>query len=175
MRVITYLTFISVLMSCLVVHTSVFSQTKPSKSPEHIAFLDHIKLRKDYPHYAAEREVQLKKFSDLKINHEKKLKDEQTNLLELIAADSITGGRKKQELEGNSARKIGELEANLAKAKKKVHEENIKLMQNFEKRIVTAIDEVVREKGYTDVKPVQMDTPKENTDDITNLVLKKLK
>ncbi len=47
-------------------------------------------------------------------------------------------------------------------------------MKEYEQKITLAIDSVVSEGGFTDVKPLNKDTAIQNGANITDLVLKKL-
>jgi Skp family chaperone for outer membrane proteins len=174
MKTITFFGLIGLFISNLIIPVPVLSQTRPAKAPEHIAYLDHSKVRKDFLAYAAAKSVQMKKLADLKIKQDSRLQAQQQTFRELIAADSLSGGKARKELEAENAKKLAELETQLMTEKKQIQEENVAVMKSFEKKIVEAIGAVVREKGFTDVKPIGKDIPADNKDDITALVLKKL-
>ena len=63
---------------------------------------------------------------------------------------------------------------------KKRNQEKITLMQQYEQKIQAAIQAVVTEGGYTDIKPLVKDkekdkeAPEQRSIDITDLILKKL-
>ncbi|MHA4847812.1 OmpH family outer membrane protein [Flavitalea antarctica] len=173
MKPVSILRFISIII-CILLFREGQAQTQKPEVHIRVAYLDHSKLRREYSSYASSKTEQLKKFSELKAKLQRETDLEKESLSQQVAADSAVGGTKRKELQENSAQKIRALEQVTETEKRKIHDENLKMMQDFERKIASAIGDVVREKGYNDVRPVGKDTPKNTTDDITNLVLQKL-
>lgn len=149
-------------------------QLTPSDKVKKIALVDHSRLRKEYKGLADALQ---------KLSHEgrarQKAFDESLGSLaeqerKQLKADSVRGGKKQGKIASDiSARRSTLMSAYLSAMKRK-NEEKINLMREYERKITLAIDAVVAEGGFTEVRQATKETPKERSVDVTDLILKKL-
>lgn len=139
-----------------------------------VAYLDHSLLRNEFKEYRNAKEKQAQEYQSLKADYQQKIKDIDKAHQEAILADSLSGGKQKKELEESTKKKKEELEADVAKSKKAVYDESLKIMKLYENKIKEAVIEVINENALIDVKPLEKGNPEQKNRDITLLILKKL-
>lgn len=154
-----------------------FSQKKqltPSDKVTRIGYLDHSALRKEYKAYHAAKEKLAKEHAAEKKTYEESLKllDKQT--AQKLKKDSLSGGKNRQQLLNESETKRQQLARSYQAQLKKRNEEKLNISKEYEKKIILAIEAVVNEGGFTDIKPLSKDSSSVNGLNVTDLVLKKL-
>lgn len=165
------------LLAAMLMPQITFSQGKvltQSIKVKKTGFLDHSIVRKEYKAYAdklkqfaiestSEKNKLEKVLSVINIEAEKKIKQ-----------DSLVGNNKRDRLidEYNERRKtvLKEYQTKL----KQINQAKQAFMQACEQKIKFAIDAVLNEGGFTDIKPIGKDINWKEGIDITKLVLKKL-
>lgn len=161
----------------LATHTNAGAQKKQliTTGPvQKIACLDHSAVRKGYKVFADARAAMAKDAA-----MEKKSFDQEVRLLEqktkdLVKQDSLKGGKARGQIMGSALSRRSELASDFQLKQKNRDQQRILMMQEFEKKIILAIDAVVNEGGYTDVKPTTKGQAIKDGTDITDMVLKKL-
>jgi Skp family chaperone for outer membrane proteins len=139
-----------------------------------IAYIDQAALRKGYKAFESAKakiandNIQEKNSFDQSLH----VLDQQTK--DLLKQDSATRGKKKDEIIRNASSKRSELTATFQTNQKNRNVERISMMKQYEQKITAAIDRVVSESGFTEVKPLEKGTVIQNGKDITTLVLQKL-
>ncbi len=133
-------------------------QLSPSAKVSKIAFIDHSKLRKDFKAFSSAKEKIAKDNDADKKTFDRALKllDEQTK--EQLRLDSLSGATNHNNIINQATAKRNEIVNNHQLEQKKRNQERIILMQDYEKKIVLAIDAIVSEGGFTDVQPLRKDT-----------------
>lgn len=149
-------------------------QLNPSGKVVKVAFVDHSKLRKDYKSFAAAKEKISKENEVSKKYFEQQLQllDKQTK--DLLKADSLKGGKTRDKIQKDADTKKSDILNAYQSDQKKRNQERITLSQEYEKRIISAMDDVVSKGGYTDVRTTVKDTSSKKGIDITDSILKKL-
>ena len=139
-----------------------------------IAYVDHSALRKGFIGYKDSIAFLTKTNNGANeaLSRSLQLLDQQTK--DLLIKDSLTGSNGKQQILNNSASKRAALTATFQAGQKNRNDARVVMMGNFERKIILAIDAVVNEGGFTDVKPLTKDATAPNGKNITSLVLSKL-
>lgn len=149
-------------------------QLSPSAKVSKIAFIDQSRLRKDYKAFSNAKEKIAKdnEFDNKAFDRDLKLLEEQTkNQLRL---DSLSGGANHTNIINQATAKRNEIVNNHQLNQKKRNQERIALMQDFERKIVLAIEATVSEGGFTDVQALGKEPPVQRGINVTDLILKKL-
>lgn len=140
-----------------------------------IAYLDHSALRKAYKALNNAKEKIAKENMAEKKSFDQALQLLDLQTKELLKQDSIAKGKNRQQIIKNAKSKkdqlIGEFQLNQSNR----NQARIKMIQEYERKIILAIESVVNEGGFTDVKPIVKGVVIQNGTNITDLVLKKLK
>lgn len=140
-----------------------------------VAYIDHSRLRKEFKEFAAAWQKLGKENTADKKSMEQALEllDKQTK--EQLTQDSLNGGGSRSQIISlDSSRRSEIIQKNQLEQAKR-NQDRITLMQEYEQKINAAIDAVVAEGGFTDVRPLIKDQPdKKRGIEITDLLLKKL-
>lgn len=155
-----------------------FSQGRtlsPSTKVSKIALIDQSKLRKGYRAYG---EVISNGRNDKKLQqegYEAMLESIELQTKKQLKEDSLQGGQNRNGILTAAANKRNEARQKFEAGLKKLFNNRVLLLQELEKKITLAIDQVVAEGGYTDIQAVsQAPTAEKKGTDITALILKKL-
>lgn len=149
-------------------------QLTPSDTVSKVAFIDHSRLRKEYKAFS-EAMKELSKENDSK----KKTFDESLKVLEnqtskQLKSDSLKGGKDYEKISSQASVKRKETTTIYqADLKKRFQGRNI-LFKEYERKIVLAIESVVSEGGFTEVKPFIKEPFEKRGTNITDQILKKL-
>jgi Skp family chaperone for outer membrane proteins len=149
-------------------------QLSPSAKVVKIAYLDPSLLRKNYrAFYDARTKLTTENDAEKKA-YEKSMKalDEQT--AKLLKKDSVSRDNKRIQIINDAASKRAKLSLDFEAGQSKRNDERLALISKYEKEIVLAIDKVVTEGGYTDVRPIVKGTVTQDGTNITDKVLSKL-
>jgi Skp family chaperone for outer membrane proteins len=139
-----------------------------------IAFLDHSKLRREYKEYSAK----LKELFDASVLEKndlaRKVADLNGEMERKLKKDSLSAGKKTDAIILEYEKKKSTLISFSQLKQQGLNNEKMILLKKMEEKIRLAIDAVVNEGGFTDVKPIDKNYNESNGLNITNLVLKKL-
>jgi hypothetical protein len=148
-------------------------QLKSVDMPAKFAFVDGIRLRKEYRAYSAAKDslykdavAKRKAFNEVK----QQLKMETKKQLK---KDSLEGGKKKELIAGNAASKQSELEYKYITEGKQRTQARLALVKSYEDKMRAAIQRVMAEGVYTELRPLKDSSILKGTN-ITDLVLVKL-
>lgn len=164
------------LMMALLPHSgwSQKRQLNASDTVKKIAYIDHSQLRKEYKAFGKAL-IEMSNTNAVKKKlHETFLKDLETATAKRLKADSIKGGKDRELIKERAANerttKVNAYQTDL----KMRHDERSKLIREYEQKIALAIDAVVTEGGFTEVKPLEKEPFKIRGKNVTDLILKKL-
>lgn len=148
-------------------------QLTPIAMPTKFAFVDGLKLRKEYHAYVAAKDTVHK---DAVVK--RKAFEEQTHQLyqeteKQLKKDSIAGGHQRELITGNAKSKQSELENKYITESKVRTQARLALMKNYEDKIRAAIRIVMAEGAYTELRSMKDSSSLKGTN-ITDLVLAKL-
>jgi len=149
-------------------------QLTPSGKVEKIAFIDHIRLRKEYHAFATAKKQLATEGETENKSLTKELSQIDFQAKDQLKRDSLHGSKKQQQIIDNTSLKKTELYNQFQSSQHLRTQKRLALMKEYETKITTAISAVVAEGGYTDVKPLDKNTTNERGTNITDLVLKKL-
>lgn len=155
-------------------------QLTPAAKAVKTGLIDQLRLRKEYKAYDAAREKLAKENQAEKKSFDQQLLliDKQTQ--KQLKQDSLKGGKGRAGIVQHADDRRSAINGSHQLAQKKRHQDRIALMQQYEQKIQAAIQAVMMEGGFTDVKPLSKDKEKDKAAngpgsiDITDLVLKKL-
>lgn len=159
-----------------------FSQNSPTQKKQltasskvsKVGYIDHHALRMGYKafndakHKIANEQIAAKKSFD----QSTQIVEQQAN--QLLEQDSLLGGKNRQQILNDASYKSSKLALDFQEGQKKRNQDRMAIMEEYEKKIRLAIDNVVSEVGFTDVKALDKTTVIQNGINITDLVLKKL-
>jgi len=141
-----------------------------------IAFIDHSRLRKEFKKFVAAKEKLAKENEAEKKSLEQALRflDKQTK--EQLVQDSLNGGGTRNQITSKANSKRSGIIHNNQLSQRKRNQARIALTQDYERKINTAVETVVREGGFTEVKPFVKDSSGQSRRnvDVTDLLLRKL-
>jgi Skp family chaperone for outer membrane proteins len=147
-------------------------QLTPVSAPLRIAFIDPAKLRKDYRAYSAAKDsmyksgiAQRKSFETAKHQLDEQIKKQ-------LKKDNVEGTKQNQLPDNGTASRTA-LETKYVAEIKQRNTDRIALMKNYEDKINNAMQTVMAEGAYTDLKTLKDTTGLKGTD-ITDIILKKL-
>lgn len=159
-----------------------FSQSTPTQRKQLIAsgkvikigYLDHLALRKEYKAFndaknkIANEQLAAKRSFD----QSRQIVEQQAN--QLLKQDSLLGGKNRQQILNDASYKSSKLTLDFQEGQKKRNQDRMAIMDEYEKKIRLAIDDIVSKGGFTDVKALDKTKVIKNGINITDLVLKKL-
>lgn len=148
-------------------------QLKPVDVPAKFAFVDGIKLRKEYRAYAAAKDSLFKdgKAKRKAFNEAKQQLDLETK--KQLKKDSLAGGKQKDLIAGNAASKQSDLDYKYITEGKQRTQARLALVKTYEDKMRAAIQVVMAEGVYTELRPLKDTTNLKGTN-ITDLILAKL-
>jgi hypothetical protein len=148
-------------------------QLKPVDMPAKFAFVDGIRLRKEYRAYRAAKDSLFKDGMAKKkaFNEAKQQLDQETK--KQLKKDSAAGGKQKALIAGNAASKQSELEYKYITEGQQRTQTRHALINNYEDKIRTAVRIVMAEGVYTELRPLKDSASVKGTN-ITDLILAKL-
>lgn len=171
-RIRVLLFFVIALMS-----VSAWSQKKqlhPSGKITRIAWIDPKLLHKNYTEYKNLRDSLAAANTADKNVLQKSLQDLDQQTATLLRQDSVTGSQNRQQILSNANAKRSQLITNFQFRQKTRNDFRVSANQDYERRIVLAVESVQNEGGFTEIRPLEMATKTDNVVDVTSLVLKKL-
>jgi hypothetical protein len=146
----------------------------PSAKVIKTAFVDDAKLRKEYREFVSAKAVQTQEnFAQRKI-YDQAISTLEQQTKEELSGDSLRGGGGRESILNRAASKRAELTQRYQEAQKKRHSERMALVQQYERKITLAIDQVLTEGGFTEVKALTKESSLQRRRDITDLILQKL-
>ncbi len=140
-----------------------------------VAYIDHSRLRKEFKEFAAARQKLAEENVADKKSMEQALQllDKQTK--DQLAQDSLNGGGGRAQIMSQDSSRRSEIIQKNQLAQAKRNRDRIAVMQEYERKINAAVDAVVTEGGFTDIRPLVQDQPERKRGiEITDLLLKKL-
>ena len=149
-------------------------QLTASNKAVKIGYIDHSTVRKQFIAFAAAKERIAKEHLAEKRSLEQSIQLLNQQTKEQLRLDSLSGGQNQLQILNAADAKKSQLQSSFKDAQKRRHEERNILMQNYEKKIVSAIDAVISEGGFTEIKPFDPNATGQRGINITDLVLKKL-
>lgn len=141
---------------------------------EKIAFVDPARLRRDCQAFKSARERLSQQWYTMKAAYELEVKNHDAAIQEQLRLDSLTGMNKHNQIIKEAQSKKGILLRVYQAQQKKLHQEQLAVMDEYERKITLAIDEVVSKGGYTEVKAFIKNGVTDKGTDITDSILKKL-
>jgi hypothetical protein len=149
------------------------TQLKPVDMPAKFAFVDGIKLRKEYRAYVAAKDslfkdamAKRKAFTEAKQQLDLETKKQ-------LKKDSLTGGKQKDLITGNAASKQSALEYKYITEGKQRTQARLALTKTYEDKMRAAIQLVMAQGVYTELRPLKDSASLKGTN-ITDLILTKL-
>ena len=145
----------------------------PSTKVTRVGLVDYVRLHKEYNALKSLHESGYRNWQNVKEKYDQAMKAQDNETKLQLKKDSGQAG-KRQSLIQESERRRQLLFDNYQQEQKKLHTDRSTLLLEHEKKIQLAIGQVVSEGGFTDVRPLDKNTPAGSGTDITDLVLKKL-
>ena len=139
-----------------------------------IGLIDHSRLRKEFKAFDSARISMAKVNKSKKVSFEQALQLIEQQAKDQLKRDSLSGGKKREQVISLFDSKRSALINDYQSDQKKRIEDRIALMREYERQITVAIDKVVSEGGFTDVRPLGKDSTNSKGVNITELILKKL-
>jgi Skp family chaperone for outer membrane proteins len=146
----------------------------PSTKVTRIGLIDYVRLHKEYNALKSLHESGYRNWQNVKEKYDQAVKAQDNETNQQLKQDSGQAGKRRSLIQQESERRRRLLFDNYQLEQKKLHTDRSALLLEHEKKIQLAIGQVVSEGGFTDVKPLDKNTPAGSGTDITDLVLKKL-
>lgn len=149
-------------------------QLVASDTVKRVAYIDHSRLRKEYKAFADLMKKTSKENESRKKMHEETLRTLEGQTAKILKSDSLGGGKNHDKILSQEGIKRNEAEASYQANLKKRFQSRNELLKEYERKITLAIEAVVAEGGFTDVKPLAKEPSETRGRNITDLILKKL-
>ena len=158
--------------------SNVIAQKQPltaSSKVVKIAVIDPVRLRKEYKEFANEKEKSAKENENIKKTKDETLRTLEQQVKEELRVDSLSGKGKPGEIVKRAETKRKSILKDFEVAQQQRKERNAVMAKKYEHLIQMAIDQVVAEGGFTDVRlPFKDASSTTRSIEVTNLILKKL-
>jgi hypothetical protein len=172
-----YILFLSFVLSVFFIPTDSCAQKRELTvlgKVVKIGLVDHSELRKEFRAYAAARVAMATENQEKRKAFMQALQALEQQTAQQVAADSAKGGGQREQIISGAAVRRAAMEKMFKDEERRRNSDRIALTQEYERKIQLAIEAVVNEGGFTDIKPLFKDSTAPKGVNITSLLLQKL-